>query len=86
LNRVYALLAEVPVLTLKPPADPAYGTIRAELEAAGETIGHNDLLIAAHAQVLEATMVLRANGIKNIAQALFRNALNLENLLDDDLS
>jgi tRNA(fMet)-specific endonuclease VapC len=39
------------------PADVEYGGIRSELEAAGQTIGPNDLLIAAHAYALEAVLV-----------------------------
>lgn len=57
LKRVEALLAEIPVLALDMPVDAEYGGLRAELEAAGQTIGHNDLLIAAHACVLGATIV-----------------------------
>jgi tRNA(fMet)-specific endonuclease VapC len=57
LSRVEALLAAVPVLPFDVPADEAYGSIRAELEAAGQPIGANDLLIAAHASALRATMV-----------------------------
>jgi tRNA(fMet)-specific endonuclease VapC len=56
-KRVEALLAEIPVLALDVPVDAEYGEIRAELEAAGQTIGHNDLLIAAHAVALGATIV-----------------------------
>jgi tRNA(fMet)-specific endonuclease VapC len=36
---------------------PQYGRIRHELEQAGETIGAMDLLIAAHAHALSATLV-----------------------------
>ena len=43
------ILAALPVLSLEPPADEAYGRIRAGLESAGQPIGANDLLIAAHA-------------------------------------
>jgi len=39
------------------PADREYGGIRAELEAAGQSIGLNDLLIGAHAYVLGLTLV-----------------------------
>lgn len=44
------------------PFDPVdcvhhYGRVRATLEAAGKTIGPLDLLIAAHALALEATLV-----------------------------
>ncbi len=56
-KRVEALLAEMPVLPLDVPSDAEYGGIRAELEAAGQPIGHNDLLIAAHAYALGITIV-----------------------------
>ena len=39
------------------PADAEYGGIRSELEAAGKPIGGNDLLIAAHACAVGATIV-----------------------------
>ena len=39
------------------PADAEYGGIRSELEAAGKQIGSNDLLIAAHAYAVVATIV-----------------------------
>ncbi len=57
LHRVEAFLSEVPVLPLEVPADGEYGGIRAELEAAGQPFGSNDLLIAAHARALAATVV-----------------------------
>ena len=55
--RVEAILATIPVMPLEQPADSAYGRIRAELEAAGRSIGMNDLLIAAHAHALGLTLV-----------------------------
>jgi tRNA(fMet)-specific endonuclease VapC len=51
------LLGEIEILPLEAPADVEYGRLRAELEAAGKTIGGNDLLIAAHAYALGATVV-----------------------------
>jgi len=51
------LLGEIDVLPFEAPADAAYGAIRALLEAAGTPIGGNDLLIAAHAKALGATIV-----------------------------
>lgn len=51
------LLGEIDVLPFEAPADESYGAIRASLEAAGTPIGGNDLLIAAHAQALGATVV-----------------------------
>jgi tRNA(fMet)-specific endonuclease VapC len=55
--RVEAVLETIPVLPLDVPVDADYGDIRAELEAAGQPIGLNDLLIAAHASALGLTLV-----------------------------
>jgi tRNA(fMet)-specific endonuclease VapC len=57
LKAVEELLGEIEVLPLEVPADAAYGGIRSELEAAGKPIGGNDLLIAAHACAVQATIV-----------------------------
>jgi tRNA(fMet)-specific endonuclease VapC len=51
------ILAEMTVLPFDVPADAEYGRIRSELEAAGTPIGGNDLLIAAHALAIAATIV-----------------------------
>ena len=45
------------ILALDVPADAEYGGIRAELEAVGNAIGPNDLLIAVHARALDAVLV-----------------------------
>ena len=57
LARVEGLLETIPVLPLDIPADAEYGGIRAGLEAAGQPVGMNDLLIAAHAYALGLTLV-----------------------------
>jgi tRNA(fMet)-specific endonuclease VapC len=57
LKAVEDLLDEITVLPLEEPADAEYGGIRSELEAAGKPIGGNDLLIAAHAYAIGATIV-----------------------------
>ncbi|WP_312283490.1 type II toxin-antitoxin system VapC family toxin [Candidatus Igneacidithiobacillus taiwanensis] len=57
LAKVEGVLATIPVLPLDIPADAKYGGIRAELEAAGQSIGMNDLLIATHAYTLSLTLV-----------------------------
>jgi tRNA(fMet)-specific endonuclease VapC len=57
LAKVEAMLETIPVLPLDVPADSEYGGIRSELEAAGQTIGRNDLLIGAHAHALGLTLV-----------------------------
>lgn len=51
------LLGEINVLPFDVPADSEYGSIRAELEAAGQPIGSNDMLIAAHASATGAIIV-----------------------------
>lgn len=55
--KVEGILATIPVLPLDIPVDAEYGSLRAELEAAGQPIGMNDLLIAAHACALGLTLV-----------------------------
>jgi tRNA(fMet)-specific endonuclease VapC len=57
LKSVEDLLAEIDVLPFESPADAEYGNIRSELEKAGKPIGANELLIAAHAKVVDATVV-----------------------------
>jgi len=57
LEAVEDLLGEIDVLPLDVPADAEYGGLRAELETAGKPIGENDLLIAAHAYAVGATIV-----------------------------
>jgi tRNA(fMet)-specific endonuclease VapC len=52
-----AVLAVLDVLPLEAPADVTYGSLRARLERAGETIGGNDLLIAAQALSLGHAVV-----------------------------
>lgn len=52
-----AVLQALPVIALESPSDATYGRLRAELETAGQPIGGNDLLIAAHAITLGHTLV-----------------------------
>lgn len=57
LKAVEDLLGEIAVLPFDIPADVEYGGIRSELESLGRPIGGNDMLIAAHARTLGATIV-----------------------------
>ncbi|MEI9926098.1 MAG: type II toxin-antitoxin system VapC family toxin [Bradyrhizobium sp.] len=76
LKAVEDLLGEITVLPFEIPADTEYGGIRAELEAAGKPIGGNDLLIAAHAHAISATIVTaNTDEFKRI------RGLNVENWL-----
>jgi tRNA(fMet)-specific endonuclease VapC len=76
LKAVEDLLGEIDVLPLDVPADGEYGGIRSELEAAGKPIGSNDLLIAAHACTIGATIVTA-----NAAEFKRIRGLNVENWL-----
>ena len=76
LKAVEDLLGEIAVLPFDVPADTDYGRIRSELEAAGKPIGGNDLLIAAHAQAIGATVVTA-----NTAEFKRIRGLNVENWL-----
>jgi len=51
------LLSEITVIPFDIPADVEYGGIRSDLEKLGKPIGGNDILIAAHARALGATIV-----------------------------
>ena len=57
LKAVEDLLGEIAVLPFDIPADVEYGGIRSELESPGKPIGGNDMLIAAHAHAVGATIV-----------------------------
>lgn len=55
--RAEIILGALPILPLEEPADAHYAEIRSTLEAQGQPIGPNDLLIAAHARTLGLTLV-----------------------------
>ena len=56
-TQLEAILTVIEVLALGPPVDAVYGELRAALERGGQSIGANDLLIAAHAIALGYTVV-----------------------------
>ena len=56
-QRIDDFLQLVTPLNLPAEAAQAYGTLRATLESRGETIGNNDLWIAAHALALDLVLV-----------------------------
>ena len=76
LQQVEANLNGLEILPPDVPADAEYGGIRAELEAAGKPIGPNDLLIAAHAYALGATLVTA-----NVGEFTRIRGLRVENWL-----
>ena len=54
---INAVLGDLEVAAWDEPADRRYAELRARLEAEGTPIGQNDMLIAAHAQAIGATLV-----------------------------
>ena len=56
-NQLDAILSAIEILPLERPADHYYGELRANLEKQGTPIGPNDMLIAAHALVLDCVVV-----------------------------
>lgn len=57
LESLARLVSLLPVLPLPEDAGAAYGEIRAALESRGDTIGGNDLWIAAHAKAAGLVLV-----------------------------
>jgi tRNA(fMet)-specific endonuclease VapC len=56
-TQLETVLGALDVLPFEAPADTTYGLLRTRLERAGQPIGGNDLLIAAHAVALDYTLV-----------------------------
>lgn len=56
-TQLEAVLGALEVLPFEAPADAAYGLLRARLEQAGQSIGGNDLLIAAQVVALRYIIV-----------------------------
>jgi tRNA(fMet)-specific endonuclease VapC len=57
LEQLEELVSLIPVLPLPENAAHTYGSIRRQLEVRGETIGNNDLWIAAHAKAAGLILV-----------------------------
>jgi tRNA(fMet)-specific endonuclease VapC len=71
IQQVEAILSELDVIPLNGPAYEEYARIRLDLELNGTPISPNDILIAAHALAIDATLVTanirefkRVNGLK----------------------
>lgn len=72
------VLQYLPVLSLKEGVDEVYADIRRDLERRGLPIGHNDLLIAAHAVALGLTVVTaNQREFDRINQLTVENWLNV---------
>lgn len=55
--RLDQVLGVLPVERFEAPADERYGWLRHETKKAGKSVGSMDMLIAAHALALDATLV-----------------------------
>ena len=74
MERLLVLRRKIRILPFDDAAAEAYGSIRTDLERRGELIGANDLLIAAHALSLGATLVSNNLGeFRRVAGLLVEN-------------
>lgn len=71
------MLSAIDILPFDVPADGDYGSIRAQLEAAGQPIGPTNLFIAAHACSMSVTLVTH-----NVAEFRRMRDLKIENWLE----
>ena len=56
-TQLNTILSAIDILPLEEPADHRYGELRAHLEKHGTPMGPNDMLIAAHALMLDCVVV-----------------------------
>ena len=56
-TQLNTILSAIDILPLEEPADHCYGELRTHLEKHGTPIGPNDMLIAAHALMLDCIVV-----------------------------
>jgi len=77
-DRVDNALKRIQTLSFEPPADAVYGELRARLEAAGQVISANDMLIAAQAVTLDLTLV--TDNLREFGRV---DGLQVENWLRD---
>lgn len=76
--QVEEALERLTILPLEPEADRRYAGLRADLERRGQVIGALDMLIAAHALVLGATLV--TDNVREFARV---EGLSVDNWLRD---
>lgn len=74
---VETILKLVPIVSPEPPFDVVYGDLRARLEASGIVLAPHDLLIAAHAMMLRATLVTDDHAFSQVPGLLVENWVRL---------
>jgi tRNA(fMet)-specific endonuclease VapC len=67
-RKVEELLSEIEVLPFDKPADVEYAKLRVALEATGKMLAANDLLIAAHANAIDAAIVTADADFKQVSK------------------
>ena len=73
-EQVEAILSAIEILPLSSPAEIQYAKLRTYLEKAGTPIGPNDMLIAAHALLLDLTLVsANANEFRRVPELMVEN-------------
>lgn len=70
-KRGETILSLMPVLPYETPADVVYGMLRSKLEAAGQYIGSNDLLITAQAYHLKMVLVTTQLAVLRMMPGLY---------------
>ena len=73
------VLKSLQILSIEAPVDITYADLRASLEASGQPIGANDLLIASHAVTLGLTLV--TDNVREFGRV---DGLQVENWFRDD--
>jgi tRNA(fMet)-specific endonuclease VapC len=83
-QNVEAVLTVLPILPLEQTVDAVYADIRVKLESAGQIIGPNDLLIAAHALALGLILVTdKVAAFRQVPGLVVENWLNGASKLAD---
>jgi len=72
------VMASIDVLALEPPVATHYAELRTDLERSGTPIGPNDMLIAAHALALGATLVSSDTEFARVPGLALENWLSQE--------
>jgi tRNA(fMet)-specific endonuclease VapC len=69
------VLGAIEVELLSPPVDAVYGQLRYQLEREGQRLDANDLLIAAHALILDRTLVTDDHAFGRVRGLIVENWL-----------
>nr|WP_289852345.1 PIN domain-containing protein [Mesorhizobium liriopis] len=74
-RKMTAVLQGLRVVGMEPPVAEVYASVRAGLKKAGRELGPNDMFIAAHALVLNATLVTADRAFRHVPGLRIENWL-----------